>query len=235
MGPPSHYREVVYDEARWRLLEEKRGVARRIMKVLVACGLGDPIVHGSVARGDVDKGSDVDVVLLNPYPPSIVELCLERGGFRVYSRVVVQPTPVHTPKVYIYLDPEGLVSVTLPLSRLRSVEYHFYRFSGFVTLQGIERSLRVPGVNKRLFMVEPRPWGHVEYSIVGNEHVVARVLKVPIEVVKDRVEALTRRDRVGRTGLFVEVEVPPDTPVEQVVEMLCRENRMFREAAPDAC
>ena len=235
VGKASHIREVIYDDKRWKLLEEKRRIALRIMEILASCGYTQTLVHGSVARGDVSEKSDVDVVVVDTIPPSLIELCLERNGLYVYSRVIVQPTPAHTPKVYIYLDLQELVSVTVPLAHLSIVEYEFYKFSGSLGLEGIRKNIRVAGVNKKLFMIEPTPRGHVEYSILGIEYVAARKLGVSIEVVKDRVEALRRRDSTGRTGLFIEKEVPPDESLESVIKKLCRENWMFRRVLKDAC
>ncbi len=223
------WREVVYDERRWRILELKRSKAREVMECLAKCGYRSAVVHGSVARGDVDEGSDVDVSLLHPVPVSLVELCLERCGFRVYRAVLVQPTPVHSPKVYLYLDPDEERVVSVPLVELSPVEKEFYRFSGCLTLEQLLRNERVPGVDKRLMLVIPTERGHRELPVVGNEGFVARVLGVSIQVVLDRVRALTRRVEEGHTGLFIEVEVPAGQSVEEVVRDLCRDNRLFRQ------
>ena len=55
------YREVVYDEKRWRLLRDLRKKALKLMKPLADHGL-NPIVYGSLARGDVREDSDIDTV-----------------------------------------------------------------------------------------------------------------------------------------------------------------------------
>jgi len=54
-------------------------------------------VFGSVARGDVRPESDVDVVILDPAPPYLVELAIERAGLRAYSKEIVQATPSYVP------------------------------------------------------------------------------------------------------------------------------------------
>ncbi len=221
--------EVVYDERRWSLLKRKRAIAKELMKALSSCGYSNAVIHGSVARGDVDEDSDVDVALLNPAPVGMVELCLERAGFKVFQEVIVQPTPVHTPKVYLYLDPDEEKVVSIPLVELDPIEKDFYRFSGCLTLSQLLNDVRVPGVDKRLMLIVPTLRGHVEAPVVGNEGFVARFLGVSIQVVLDRVKALTRRVEEGHTGLFVEAEVPPGKSVEEVVKDLCRENRLFRQ------
>ncbi len=222
-------REVRYDERRWRILAEKRAKARKLMEMLISCGFLNVIVHGSVARGDVDEDSDVDVVILDPASPSLLQLCLERYEFQPHSIKIVQPTPIHTPKLYIYLDPYEELIISTPLAKLRSVEIEFYRFSGMLSYIELLKNERVPGVNKKLMLIEPRPWGHVEIPVIGNEGYVARRLGVSMEVIRDRVDALTRRVREGHTGLFVEIEVPPHKTVEEVVRDLCKENKLFRQ------
>ncbi len=203
--------------------------ALRIAEALASCGFVNLVVHGSVARGDVDEDSDVDVALLSPAPVGMVQLCLERRGFSVSSLVLVQPTPIHSPKVYIYLDPFEEQVVTVPLVELEPVEKEFYRFSGCLTIDQLAKDLRVPGVNKELMLIEPTPRGHIEIPVIGNEGYVAKKLGVSLTVVLDRVRALTRRREEGHTGLFIEIEIPVGKSVEEVVEELCRENRLFRQ------
>ena len=219
----------MYGERRWAILREKRLKARRIIEALIGCGYSSLVVHGSVARGDVDEDSDVDVALLNPISVGMVQLCLERAGFSIHSIVLVQPTPVHSPKAYLYLDPFEEQVVTVPLVELDPVEKEFYRFSGCLTVEQLANDVRVPGVNKELMLIEPTPWGHVEIPVVGNEGYVARRLGVSLSVVLDRVRALTRRREEGHTGLFIEMEIPLGKSVEEVVNELCRENRLFRQ------
>ncbi len=222
-------REVVYSDKHWELLLSKRRKGLELIKTLSSCGMAHVVLHGSVARGDVEPDSDVDAALLYPYSPSLVTLCLERHGYTVYSLVIVQPTPVHTPKVYVYLDPYEELVVTIPLADLKPIEIEFYRFSGMVTLSDLERGIRVAGVNKRLVLIEPTDVGHREIPVIGNEGYVARRLGVSINVVLDRVRALTRRSLEGHTGLFIEFEVPPNLSIEEAIERLCIENKLFRQ------
>ena len=226
-------RRIVYDENRWNILRKKRFSAIKMLKTLSSCGIINPIVHGSVARGDVDEHSDVDVALLRPYSPSLLELCIERRGYSIYSKKIVMPTPIHTPKLYIYLDPFEELIISDPLAELSPIEVEFYKFSGMVEYNDLLRDVRVAGVDKRLMLIEPVEDGHVETPVVGNEGYVARRLGVSIEVVLDRVEALTKRVREGHTGLFIEYEVPPNTNTEAYIEFLCRENSLFRDRVRD--
>ncbi len=221
------YRVVVYDESRWRLLRELRGEAERIMEALASMGLR-PIVHGSVARGDVKPTSDVDVFIPYPVPSYRVELALERGGFRVYRRLVVQATPTSTPKVYYILDEEERRTVSYPLGQLRKTEYEFYYFGGALDIEGVKSGRRVPGVDKRLVLIEPLPEGHRESPVIGREAEVARIVGVSVETVLERVRVLTRRDEHGRTGVFVKLEVPPGEEVEDYVRRYAQRNPLLR-------
>ncbi|MEM1645060.1 MAG: nucleotidyltransferase domain-containing protein [Ignisphaera sp.] len=221
--------EVIYTQEHWYVLEEKRAKGLKIVTTLNKCGLFVAIVHGSVARGDITRNSDVDVALLHPYSTSLVKLCLEENGFKVYDVKIVQPTPKHTPKVYIYLDPSE-ERVSLPLAELDPIEIEYYKFSGFVTKEDILAGKRVRGVNKKLKLVIPTEKGHIEIPVIGNEGYVGRLLGVSIDVVKDRVEALTKRIEEGHSGLFIEVSVPMVEEIEYFIEKLCRENSAFRRA-----
>ncbi|MEM4890989.1 MAG: nucleotidyltransferase domain-containing protein, partial [Nitrososphaerota archaeon] len=86
--------EVKYDDSRWRLLSRLRERALAVMKPLLDHGL-NPIVYGSIARGDVDEKSDVDVFIQSPASTTIIELYLSEAGIMVRDRVLVQATPSH--------------------------------------------------------------------------------------------------------------------------------------------
>ncbi|MFZ8790629.1 MAG: nucleotidyltransferase domain-containing protein [Acidilobaceae archaeon] len=221
------YMEVYYEPWRWRLLEEKRSLAIKIMEVLQAL-YGSLVTHGSIARGDVSVDSDVDVVILDPPNPSLVELALEKGGFKVRWKELVQATPTYTPKVYLYLDYKGLLVVSYPLARLRPREREFYRWGGECTLDDLRKGVRTPGVDKRLKLIEPTDRGHRESPVIGREGYVARLLGISVETVIERVRVLTRRREHGRTGVFLKVELNPEDSVEEAVARVARENPMFR-------
>lgn len=227
------YIEVYYNEERWQLLRAKRAKAERVMETLSRLGL-PVIAHGSIARGDVRPDSDVDIVVVEPPQPFKVELALERGGLRLFKKVIVQATPSYTPKVYYHLDYREEVIVSYPLAPLRPREREFYKWGGEVDLKGIRRGLRVPGVNKKLKLIEPREWGHIEYSIVGRESEAVKATGVSMDLALERVRVLTRRRIHGRTGVFLEIEVDPDTPIEDAVRRLLKENKYFRRRLAEA-
>jgi predicted nucleotidyltransferase len=56
--------------------------------------------------------------------------------------------------------------------------------------------------------------------VVGVEVDVARTLGLQLDVILERVRVLSRRDAVGRTGVFRSVAVPEGETFEQVLMAL---------------
>jgi len=217
--------EVVYDDKRWKLLQNYRSKAIQIMKVLEKAHLA-PIAHGSIARGDVTEESDIDIFVPNASSSFVVENALEMAGIQVKRRILVQATPSYSAKAYLEIDEK--TSVSFPLMKMRTVEREFYTFGGEATLQVLKENKRVRGVDKRLMLIEPTIKGHVESSIVGREMETAKLLGVSVQTVLDRVHALLRRDKVGRTGVFLEVELAEDESFEMTLKRLADENPAVR-------
>jgi len=209
--------EVVYSKSHWRLLDELRSQAMRIMKSLEKSHIFS-VVHGSVARGDVTPKSDIDVFIPQVLSSFIIETALARAGIPINRRVLVQATPTYSLKGCIEIDEQKTVS--FPLSRMRKTEREFYMFGGEATLGMLREGIRTPGVDKRLMLIEPTSVGHVEGTIIGREEQVAKTLGISVETVLDRVRVLTRRDKIGRTGLFIERELLPDETFESVLKKL---------------
>ncbi len=221
------YREVVYDDEHWELLKEKRAKALEVVKALRKFNLS-PLVHGSIARGDVSKSSDVDVVIPYVVPSYVVELALENAGLAPVKRIIVQATPSHTPKAYLVLDELEERVVSFPLAKLLKREYEFYLFGGALDYDGLCSDKRVPGVDKRLVLIEPTPRGHRESPVIGREAEVAKILGVSIDVVEERVRVLTRRDAIGRAGVFVSYTLAPEETFEEALHKLARSNPHVR-------
>ena len=217
--------EVIYDKKRWKLLRELRSKTVQTMEILEKFHLRS-IVHGSIARGDVSETSDIDIFLPDPPSSFFIETTLERSGVPVNRRIVVQATPLYAVKGYIEIDKQRCIS--FPLAKLRPVEKDFYKFGGEASLSMLRKDLRVPGVDKRLMLIEPTSEGHVESAVVGREEVVANLLGVSLNTVLDRVHALLRRDEVGRTGVFIERELSPDETFELVLKKLADQNPAVR-------
>jgi hypothetical protein len=222
---PSDYEEVTYTSARWALLRELRIEAVKVMSALEGFHLAS-VTHGSIARGDVKRGSDVDVFIAEVQNSFLVETALEKAGLPVNARLIVQATPTYAMKAHIEISER--VTVSFPLMEMRRVEREFYRFGGETNISQLEANVRVPGVDKRLMLIEPTLKGHVESSVIGREQVAAKILKVSAETVLDRVRALLKRDTVGRTGVFVKRELAPDETFELAMKKLAGSNPAVR-------
>jgi predicted nucleotidyltransferase len=92
----------------------------------------------------------------------------------------------------------------------------------------VQRQVRVVGVDKRLMLIEPTQTGHVETAILGQEEYVAKRLGVALETVLDRVHALTKRDAVGRTGVFIKRTLAVSETFEMAMARLADENPAVR-------
>lgn len=221
----AEYKEIHYTNERWALLNELRSKAEEIMTALEAFHLKS-IVHGSIARGDVKEDSDIDAFIPEVQNSFLVETALENAKIPISLRQVVQATPTYAMKAHIEITEK--ITVTFPLMEMRKVEREFYRFGGELGLNQLKERVRVPGVDKRLMLIEPHTHGHIESSIIGREEQTAKILCISAETVLDRVHALTRRDRVGRTGVFLKKELNPDETFELALKRLSETNPAVR-------
>jgi hypothetical protein len=218
-------KEVTYSSARWTRLKELRAKAVWVMAALDAFHLRS-LTHGSITRGDVKLGSDVDVFIPEVQSSFMVETALEKARIPVNSRFIVQATPPYAMKAHIEIDEKTTVS--FPLMEMRRVEREFYRFGGEANLNQLMADVRVAGVDKRLMLIEPKEKGHVESCVVGREEFAAKILGVAAETVSDRVRALLKRDTVGRTGVFVKKELLQDETFELALKKLSELNPAVR-------
>lgn len=217
--------EVAYGNERWALLWQFREKAASIISALESRHI-EAIVHGSIARGDVRKESDIDLFIPNPPSSFQIETAIEQTKIRVAARVVIQATPAYAMKGYIEID--SATTVSFPLMELRRVEREFYRFSGEANIVQLKAKVLAVGVDKRLMLIQPTEKGHIESSIIGREEQTAKTLGVAVETVLDRVHALMKRDAVGRTGVFVKKELTSDETFELALKRLAAENPAVR-------
>lgn len=209
--------EIHYDRRHWQQLSVLRSKAIKLMEILERANPNTRI-HGSIARGDITPKSDLDIFIPNPSSSFSIAVALERAGIQIGRRLLIQATPYYAAKGYIEIG--GQQTVSFPLVKMHRVEREFYQFSGQIGVDRLKDNGRVVGVDKRLMLIQPTDRGHLESSIVGGEEQAARLLRISAETVFDRVHALLRRDRIGRTGVFIERELAPDETFEMALKKL---------------
>lgn len=220
-------KEVIYDKKHWALLKTKRSKGVEILEILREIGVVGWI-FGSVARGDVHPQSDIDIIIFSPPKPYMLEYILEKKFGYIYAREIVQATPNHALKAHIYLDPTTVI--TFPIVNFSSLEIEFYKFGGIIGIDDAKDiKKRVAGIDKRLVLIIPTDKGHIEQSILGIESHVARLLNVSIDIIKERVAVLRKRDEKGRTGVFLKRVLSPDESIESVIRELENKNHIVRK------
>ncbi len=221
------FKEIFYKKEHWKILKDKRRIAIKIMENLQENGLKS-VIYGSIARGDIKRNSDVDVFIPYKVPSYRVEMALERE-FKIFDRTIVQATPFYGIKAYITLDLEGKITVSFPLVKLTRRESEFYKFSGSMGLSELKRDIRVPGVNKKLILIEPTKFGHIESPVIGRENEVAEILGISPDIVLERVNVLCRREEIGRTGVFLKYSLKGEETFESALKRIARENALVRK------
>jgi predicted nucleotidyltransferase len=217
-------REVVYDSARWAAFRRLRARALEVLGALESGGL-DALVFGSVARGDVRPSSDVDLFI--PRVVSSMQVLLALEPFTTLGTTITQATPRALVKATVEL--EDNTSVAFPVIPPREVELEFYRFGGAIGADGVLKWQRVPGVDKRLMLIEPTEAGHIETPLSDlSPGAVAKKLGVSQNIVEERMRVLERRANVGRTGVYISRPLAPDESVEQVLADLIAEDPALR-------
>jgi len=221
-----HYIQVEYSKQQWDLLKEKRESAINLLKMFENEGLR-AYVYGSIARGNVHKNSDIDVIFLQQITPFRVELILNKNNIFNYEREIIMATPKDAIKLYIYLS--ELESITIPITKLNKTNLEFYDFGGKIDLKQLKINLRVPGVDKRLVFIKPTKKGHIEYSLIGNESIVAKEIGIDIKTILEREKVLLKREKYGRTGVYLKKKIAPEEPFEKVLKELIKSKSIVRE------
>lgn len=221
-----HQNSIIYSEKKWLILKNKRENALKLLEVFVKEGF-NPYIHGSIARGDVHEVSDIDIIFTQKIPPFQIEYILSKNGFENYFREIIMATPLDTIKLYIHLS--ELESITIPLSKLDKKFIEFYDYGGKITLNELKSNIRVSGIDKRLVLIKPNPQGHNEVSIIGNEALAAKEVGVSIDTVNERKRVLLRRERFGRTGVFLKRQLQISESTEEVLKKLAKKKSIVRK------
>ena len=215
----THY---TYTERERKLLSQ---LQERSMDLLIALkNIGyEAFVHGSIARGDITESSDIDIHIPIQVPSYKIDILHE---FTNTKRRIVLGTPNSVIKAWI--EREDGVTLTFPLSHAKERESEFYIFSGYLYLTELQNKRRVPGINKKLILIEPTEDGFWESPVVGNPEYAIRTLKISQRIVEERIRVLTRRDTIGRTGIVLDYTLPPEENFEQALKYIADRNPLIR-------
>ena len=77
-------------------------------------------------------------------------------------------------------------------------------------------------------LIEPTEEGHIESSLSERQYEAAKLLNISQDMIDQRIRVLNRRDKVGRTGLFLNEELDPEQDVEEFLYQLSRTNQFVR-------
>lgn len=221
-----HYGSVIYSEDHWSLLKAKRTRAIELLDMFVKEGL-NPFVYGSTARGDINSNSDIDIIFPKLIQPFHVEYILNKQGVENYFREIIMATPNDTIKLYIYLS--ELESITIPLSKFDKKSIEFYDFGGKVDIEKLRNNIRIPGIDKRLILIKPTSNGHEELSIINNEHIAAKEVNVSIDTIIERRNVHLKREKYGKTGVFLKQPIEIHESTEAVLKRLARKKSVIRK------
>ncbi|TFF98477.1 MAG: DNA polymerase subunit beta [Promethearchaeota archaeon] len=221
-----HYKKVIYSQSHIELLEKKRAQALNLLRLFRKNNL-NPYLYGSVARGDIHLDSDIDIAFLYRVPIFKIEYILQRNKIQTYNRELIMATPADSIKLYIYLS--ELKCITLPLTKLNRSSQLFYDFGGKIDYNQLKERVRIPGIDKRLVLIKPTEKGHEEFSIINQESIAAKTVGVPIDIINERKRVLLRREKHGRTGVFLKKELNLNETVQGALKRLAKNNPIIRK------
>ncbi|MFW9897758.1 MAG: DNA polymerase subunit beta [Candidatus Thorarchaeota archaeon] len=221
-----HIDTIVYSENDWAILKSKRARAIKLMDMFTKERF-NPFIYGSVARGNVHQNSDIDIIFTDQIPSFQIELLLDKNEINDYFREIIMATPKDSIKLYIYLS--ELESITVPISKLGKNEVEFYDFGGKINLHQLKEGYRIPGIDKRLVLIKPTSKGHEEISIIGNEAMAAKEVGINIKTVMERKKVLLKREKYGRTGVFLKKPIDFNESTEEVLKKLANEKSIIRK------
>lgn len=194
--------EREYEPEHWDHFHRLRTIAQPVLEALKTL---TPLLHGSIARGDITKKSDIDVIIPRQVKEFQINVAMDSVRFDPSERWIVQATPLSAIKGVLVYSSLPELSVTFPLIPFYPREHEFYSFGGTLSSTELTQdiNMRVPGVDKRLLFIEPTETGHREYRVTSdNASVIAKILNISIDTILERIRVLERRSEKGRTGIF---------------------------------
>jgi len=141
-----HFDEVIYDTEHWKLSSKMRDLAFKILSFLKEL---NPLIHGSIARGDIHSKSDIDIVFLDVINEFQI---INRINDYPFERWIIQATPLSAIKANLIFNE---FNISFPLIPFYPREEEFYRFGGLLTYEDLlnDKYKRVPGINKKLLFI----------------------------------------------------------------------------------
>ncbi|MEM4082161.1 MAG: nucleotidyltransferase domain-containing protein [Saccharolobus sp.] len=212
--------EIEYSDEHWKILSDKRRLAINILQLLQKRGI-EGYVYGSVARGDVNEGSDIDIIVFNPNYILLDTL-------EVHHKYIIQATPNSVPKAYLSIDEDEKIVISFPLGKMRRNEMEFYYFGGLIDMKDIQENRRIVGVNKRLMIIIPTKNGHIELPLNGNEDYAAKLLKISLDTIIERKNLLTKRAEKGHTGIFLRYDLDGSESIYDAFNKIYKSNKYFK-------
>jgi len=218
-------RFVQYDEAQWALFHSIRKSAKQVADQLHLAGF-EFYIYGSVARGDVTPKSDIDLIVLTKISSFQIETALEQSDMQIVGKEIVQATPGDAIKGHIYLPNNTAISFFL--SEANEVSWDFYKFGGAINHEMLKKNIRSPGVTKALMLIIPNEKGHRMINLIGNETYAYQILNISPKIVDIRKRVLLKRDKVGRTGVFLKNQLDLDQNFEEELKKIADINPIVR-------
>ena len=185
-----------------------------------------PTIYGSIARGDVKESSDADIII-DPIPSFKYELILDQKWL---SRSIVQATPNHTPKTVYELTND--IHLTVPFLPLSEREMDFVSFGGKLSLSRFQNGDYAVGINKALQLVEPVDQKGFSFKYTSLKsipvHIAARKANCGVDVITERIRVLSKREEVGRKGLYVNEIIHESEQPEEALRRIAAINPGIR-------
>ena len=228
VAPEYLEKEITYEESHWADFQQLRKLAFRFLNALKAFA---PLLHGSIARGDITKKSDIDIIIPHQIKEFQISAVLDPINFLPIERWIVQATPLSAIKAVILFSSAPELTVTFPIIPFYPRENEFYHFGGTVGFEDLKKDLliRVPGVNKQLMFIDPIETGHKEFRVTTeNVSIIAKILSISVDTILERIRVLERRDQVGRTGIFKKRLLLPTESFGEVLREISATNPASR-------
>ena len=77
-------------------------------------------------------------------------------------------------------------------------------------------------------IITPTRSGHIEQSIINIENHVAKIIGISAQTVLNRLNTLKKREKIGRTGVFIKKSINPNETFEMELQKIADINPAVR-------